>query len=58
MAENAFALVTPGEIIKEEFLTEYGYRRTSWRKRLASRRTVSLKSSTIDGASRPTPRFD
>ena len=24
MAENAFALVTPGEIIKEEFLTEYG----------------------------------
>jgi antitoxin HigA-1 len=24
MAENAFAPVTPGEILKEEFLTEYG----------------------------------
>ena len=30
MAENAFAPVTPGEILKDEFLTEYwGYRRTS-----------------------------
>lgn len=24
MAENAFAPVTPGEILKDEFLTEYG----------------------------------
>jgi plasmid maintenance system antidote protein VapI len=24
MAENAFAPVTPGDILKDEFLTEYG----------------------------------
>ena len=29
MAEKAFAPVTPGEILKEEFLTDMGYRRTN-----------------------------
>jgi len=36
MAENAFAPVTPGEILKEEFLTENGLSQNQLAKAIAT----------------------
>ena len=64
MAENAFAPVTPGEILKDEFLTEYWaiaepaartmgiqkIRLSKWRPRLtpAARRTELRRSPSLN----------
>jgi antitoxin HigA-1 len=44
MAENAFAPVTPGEILKDEFLTEYGLSQNQLAKAIgiSSNRTAEI----------------
>src|SRR5665811_1150504 len=51
MTKKEFAPVTPGEMLKEEFLAEYGLSQ----KRLASHQTVLPRSSIIVDALRQTP---
>jgi hypothetical protein len=51
MTEDEFAPVTPGEMLKEEFLAESRLSQSRLAKLSASRPTELPKSSTIDGAS-------
>ena len=57
MAGNEFAPITPGEMLKEEFLTEYGLSQNQLAKAIGISQTASPRLSTIAGASRLTPRF-
>jgi hypothetical protein len=57
MAQDEFARVTPGEILKEEFLGEYRLSQNHLPKPSVSLRTGSPKSSAIGGGSPPTLRF-
>ena len=50
MAKNVFAPVTPGEMLKEEFLVEYGLTQNHLAKAIGIHQTVLPRSSTIGGA--------
>ena len=58
MAKNVFAPVTPGEMLKEEFLVEYGLSQINWRRQSVFHRTGLWRSSTIGGALLPIPHSD
>jgi hypothetical protein len=52
LAESEFAQVTPGEMLKEEFLAEHGLSQKALAKAIGiSLRTGSPKSSAIGGGS-------
>jgi plasmid maintenance system antidote protein VapI len=51
MAGNEFAPVTPGEMLKEEFLTEYGLSQSRLAKAIGiSPNRIAPRSSTIGAA--------
>ena len=57
MVEKEFAPVTPGEMLKEEFLAEYGLSQNQLAKATKIvRQTASPRSCLIVGVSRPTLR--
>jgi addiction module HigA family antidote len=56
MTKKEFAPVTPGEMLKEEFLAEYRLSQNRLAKALASRQTALPRSSTIVDALRQTLR--
>ena len=58
MAKNAFAPLTPGEMLKEEFLVEYGLSQNELQRLSVFHRTGSPRSSTIGAASLPIPHSD
>ena len=59
MAKNAFAPLTPGEMLKEEFLVEYGLSQNELGKGCRYfTESVSPRSSTIGAASLPIPHSD
>ena len=55
MAKNAFAPVTPGEMLKEEILVEYGLSQSHLAKAVVFRQIASPRLSTIGGALPPIP---
>jgi hypothetical protein len=58
MAARGFAPVTLGEMLKEEFLAEYGLTQNRLAKAIGFLRTGLPKSSAIDGGLPLIPRFD
>ena len=57
MVEQEFAPVTPGEMLKEEFLAEYGLSQNQLAKAIGISPTESPKSLILVGVSRPTLRY-
>jgi plasmid maintenance system antidote protein VapI len=57
MAQNEFAPVTPGEMLKEEFLTEYGLSRNRLAKAIGISPNRIAASPAIDGGSPQISRF-
>ena len=56
--KKEFAPVTPGEMLNEEFLAEYGMSQNQLAKASAFRQTALPRSSTIVDALRQTPHSD
>ena len=52
MVQNVFAPVTPGEMLKDEFLAEYRLSQNRPAKAIGIRRTALLRSSTTDDGKR------
>ena len=56
MSGDDFEPVTPGEILKEEFLKGYALSQNQLARAIGISRTASPKSSTTGAASQPIPR--